>query len=96
MRTFAGLLLALCSLIPAQGILGEVLLLDVIAQEPANSPDGLLRPQRGTQMGQVVVRFGEPMERFVSVGDPPITRWVYPGYTVYFEHDQVLASVVHR
>jgi hypothetical protein len=30
------------------------------------------------------------------VGDPPITRWVYDRFTVYFENDRVIHSVVHH
>ena len=47
-------------------------------------------------MSQVRAQFGEPGTMMDAVGDPPITRWVYPAYTVYFEHDQVLDAVVHR
>jgi hypothetical protein len=27
------------------------------------------------------------------VGDPPITRWEYPGFVVYFEHHLVVHTV---
>jgi hypothetical protein len=30
------------------------------------------------------------------VGDPPISRWVYDHFTVYFEYDKVLHSVVNK
>jgi hypothetical protein len=29
------------------------------------------------------------------VGHPPITRWDYPAYSVFFEHDHVLHTVAH-
>jgi hypothetical protein len=28
------------------------------------------------------------------VGKPPISRWEYPGFIVYFESDHVIHSVV--
>lgn len=53
-------------------------------------------PGRGMTMEQVEARFGSPQEKIPAVGDPPITRWVYGNYTVYFERDIVLDSVIHR
>jgi hypothetical protein len=63
------------------------------ASEPMIS---VIVPGNGMSMDQVTQRFGEPTERVGSIGDPPITRWVYDSYTVYFEHDLVLHSVIHR
>jgi len=45
---------------------------------------------------QVLNRFGEPQSRRAAVGDPPISRWNYSGYSVYFEYNIVLHSLVHR
>lgn len=53
-------------------------------------------PYRGMTMDQVESRFGAPTRKAAAVGDPPIARWVYPQYTVYFEHQLVLHSVAHR
>ena len=61
--------------------------------EPARAPSV---PGRGMTMQQVEARFGAPQEKIPAVGDPPITRWVYGNYTVYFERDIVLDSVIHR
>jgi hypothetical protein len=47
-------------------------------------------------MAAVQGRFGEPTERHATVGNPPITRWDYPQFSVYFEHDRVLHSVLVR
>ena len=74
----------------------EVLLIDAIAQEPPNSSAGLARPGSGMKAAQVESRFGAPESKVAAVGDPPISRWVYPGYTVYFEGDSVITTVVHR
>ena len=69
----------------------DVLLIDGVEQsrQTANA-----RPTRGMSMERVTSRFGEPTSRHAAVGDPPITRWEYPGFIVYFEHNLVLHSVV--
>ena len=51
-------------------------------------------PSRGMTMSQVASKFGEPMTKVAAVGKPPISRWEYPGFVVYFEHDHVIHSVV--
>lgn len=80
----------------AAPVQAEVLLIDAISQEPANSSNGLARPVNGESMQAVEARFGKPQATHGPVGDPAITRWDYPGYSVYFEFDRVLTSVVHR
>ena len=74
----------------------DVLLLDAINAAPPNQAEGLLRPRNGITMTSVRSNFGEPASVVSAVGEPPITRWVYPSYTVYFEHNLVLNVVVHR
>ncbi|HYX75012.1 MAG TPA: hypothetical protein VE819_10050 [Steroidobacteraceae bacterium] len=59
----------------------------------------LARPKRGTTMDQVEKQFGAPATRHAAVGgssqqQPPITRWDYSGFSVFFEHDRVIDSVV--
>ena len=51
-------------------------------------------PTRGMSMEKVEAKFGAPVNRIPAVGDPPITRWEYPGFIVYFEHNLVLHSVI--
>lgn len=74
----------------------DTLLLEVIDSTPANRTGGMLRPRSGQEMDIVRSRFGEPLREVPWVGDPPITRWVYDQYTVYFEYDKVITTVVHR
>lgn len=50
-------------------------------------------PGRGASMSQVEKYFGQPQEKLAPVGNPPITRWVYSNYTVYFERQYVIHSV---
>lgn len=51
------------------------------------------KPGRGTSMEAVEARFGAPASRHGPVGDPPITRWDYPGFSVFFEHRHVIHAV---
>jgi hypothetical protein len=51
-------------------------------------------PERGMKMEAVEARFGAPASRYPAVGQPPITRWDYPGFVVFFENDLVLHAVV--
>lgn len=90
----AAAMLAILSI--SQSALADVLLIDVIAESPPNSPAGLPRPASGMSMDTVKQRFGEPVEVYSAVGEPPITRWGYGGYSVYFEHDRVITTVVHQ
>lgn len=57
-------------------------------------------PMRGQHQNQVLARYGQPVQRFATVGGnrprhPPITRWDYDGFSVIFEGPLVLHSVVH-
>jgi hypothetical protein len=76
-------------------ITADTLLIDAISQEPPNDPSGLLRPTNGQSMQMVLAKFGEPNERVAPVGNPPITRWIYDEFTVYFERKLVVNSAVH-
>jgi hypothetical protein len=51
-------------------------------------------PARGMSMTQVQAKYGAPSQKHAAVGDPPITRWDYDGFSVYFERDYVIHSVV--
>lgn len=79
-----------------QPVIADVLLMDVINEEPVNSEEGLPRPTRGMSMNQVIQRYGNPVTEYPQVGEPPITRWDYNAYSVFFEHQYVLTSVVHH
>ena len=57
----------------------------------------LERPALGQRSQQVIDRFGEPVTRHRATGEPPISRWDYADFSVYFENDVVLHSVLkHR
>ncbi|MFK8030526.1 MAG: hypothetical protein AB8G18_09825 [Gammaproteobacteria bacterium] len=50
-------------------------------------------PSRGMTMAQVEERHGAPTIRRAPVGNPPITRWEYESFIVYFEYRHVIHSV---
>jgi len=74
---------------------------DTLATHQLSTVNATNAPTRGMNMSQVEKRYGAPSDKLpVAGGDtarhPPINRWVYPGYTVYFERNIVLTSVALR
>jgi ribosomal protein L2 len=61
---------------------------DAVAPTPVNPP------VRGITMNKVEAEFGAPAQRHAAVGNPPITRWDYPGFSVFFEYQHVIHSVI--
>ena len=53
-------------------------------------------PPHGMLMPRVRAAWGEPSLVHDAVGQPPITRWDYPRFSVYFEHDHVVHAVAHH
>ncbi len=53
-------------------------------------------PGRGMSMEMVQSRFGEAKEKYSAVGEPPITKWTYNNFTVYFESEFVIHAVVNN
>lgn len=53
-------------------------------------------PRRSMNQEDVREKWGDPRETHGPVGDPPITRWDYREFSVYFEHDKVLHAFVPR
>jgi hypothetical protein len=52
-------------------------------------------PARGSSMSQVEAQYGAPQSKHAAVGKPPITRWDYANFSVYFENSRVLHAVAH-
>lgn len=81
-------------LLAALGTMGaaraDTLIIERVDQEQATATE---RPARGMTMDKVAARWGEPAARVDAVGQPPITRWEYPGFTVFFEFSHVIHSV---
>jgi hypothetical protein len=60
----------------------------------AVKPSDVATPTRGMTMDEVTSKFGAPTTKVPAIGNPPISRWEYPGFIVYFEHSHVIHSVV--
>jgi hypothetical protein len=50
-------------------------------------------PNRGQSMEKVESTWGQPESKVSPVGDPPITRWEYSNFVVYFEYQNVVHAV---
>jgi len=58
-------------------------------------------PKRGASMASVEAAFGAPTAKHAPVGGggastPPITRWDYPTFSVYFENSHVVNAVLAK
>ena len=58
--------------------------------------DSAAMPRRGSTMDTVRSQYGEPEKAYAAVGQPPITRWEYPAFSVYFEHSHVIDTVMRK
>ncbi|MES0872661.1 hypothetical protein [Sinimarinibacterium thermocellulolyticum] len=66
---------------------------------PGDPAAAISAPSRGMHQSAVVRQFGEPLRRHPPVGggkprQPPITRWDYDGWSVFFENDIAIDVVV--
>jgi hypothetical protein len=66
----------------------------VVDDQVVVRPSTTERPARGQTMSAVEARFGAPATRHAAVGSPPITRWDYAGYCVFFEYERVIDAVI--
>ena len=86
----------LCGCALASAAVAETLVVNDGVQVRESQLD---RPKRGLTMDEVEKQFGAPATRHPTVGgasqaQPPITRWDYNGFSVVFERDRVIDSVV--
>jgi len=54
------------------------------------------RPTRGMSQAKVESAYGSPVSVDSPVGEPPITRWEYADFVVFFEYDKVIHAVLKR
>ena len=71
--------------------IGQNLMMDVATADAQQNI-----PSRGMTMENVEENFGAPNNKRAPIGDPPITRWEYPQFIVYFEYKRVIHSVAKR
>ncbi|MBM4220846.1 MAG: phosphodiesterase [Gammaproteobacteria bacterium] len=86
-RMLCGLAVSLALAGPAAA---DTLLVESVQAAKATAAE---RPTRGLSMDSVEARWGAPVSRSDAVGQPPITRWEYPSFFVYFEYQHVIDSV---
>lgn len=72
---------------------------DVLLIERTEQAQRASVPKNGLTMAQVEAQYGVPSERLSPVAGnkpahPAITRWRYPSYTVYFEKQRVISTVL--
>ena len=68
---------------------------DVLIIVEVRQAERMELPENGQSKADVEAKFGTPAQRQSAVGDPPISSWKYDKYSVYFEYDLVLFSVLH-
>lgn len=85
------LLLAILLAGPGGPAAADVLLIEEVRERQLRD-----LPENGLRMSAVEDRYGAPEQHYNAVGNPPITRWRYSDFSVYFEHDRVIESVLHH
>ena len=64
--------------------------------EGLSPAESAARPSRGMTAASVESKWGTPNAKIAAVGDPPISRWEYRDFVVFFEYDRVIHAVVKR
>ena len=89
----ASLALALACALPAAA--------DTLLIQRARVAGTMTLPERGQSMAAIEAAFGTPAMKHAPVGGgsvhtPPITRWDYPTFSVYFENSHVVNAVLTK
>ncbi len=70
--------------------------LDLSGSDRSSTFDRLGKPTRGMTQESVQANFGSPKSTIAAVGEPPISRWEYADFVVFFEYERVIHSVTTR
>jgi hypothetical protein len=84
------IVLAFMLVLTFQIVSADVLIIDEVRQA-----DRMELPTNGQSKADIEAKFGAPADKHDAVGDPPISSWKYDKYSVYFEYDLVLFTVLH-
>lgn len=89
------------SILIATSLIAAAVHLGVNAEEiavpaGAQGDSNVVTPNTGTTKDNVARHFGQPGQASGAVGEPPISRWEYGQFFVYFEHDRVIHSVLKK
>lgn len=98
-KIFSVLLLATCPPLWAEVVVMPSQEVEETEVDVNDSAPLVATPKKGESMAQVTAHFGQPSKRYKAVGggskrQPPITRWDYAGFYVFFENSHVVRSVV--
>lgn len=63
--------------------------------QQGSSHAAIAKPKTGMKAEVVEQKFGAPLEKSAAIGQPPISHWKYADYTVYFESDRVITTVLN-
>ena len=86
------MIIASLILLLSHGVLADDLKMPIGSQ----GDQTMTRPINGMTKANVEQRFGAPESMKGPVGEPPISTWKYRSYTVYFEYDRVIHTVLHK
>lgn len=92
MKSLTAQLVLISTLVCAPALYAEQIKIPVGAQSA--ELNNIARPNRGMSKASVKRQFGQPSKMNTAVGKPPISSWEYPNFTVYFEYDHVISSVL--
>jgi len=73
---------------------GMILAEEIIVPIGQQGDQSQARPSSGMSTEAVEKLFGAPEEIIDAVGQPPITIWKYASFSVYFEYDRVIHTVL--
>lgn len=83
-----------CGLLYTLGTAGAAMAETIVVDDQVQVRESAVqKPKRGISMTQVEAKFGAPTTKHDAVGKPPITRWDYPNFSVFFEYDHVIDAV---
>ena len=78
------------------GVSGHAQNLDMSARDQSSTFDQAGKPTRGMTQERVQATYGSPQNTRSAVGEPPISRWEYANFVVFFEYDKVIHAVSKR
>ena len=93
-RFKSSLLLASIITVATTSLCAETITVPISSQ--AQELQSIERPTRGASKQQVEQKFGKPLNLTDPVGEPPISRWEYENFNVFFEYEHVIHSVLKR
>ncbi len=89
-KLFLGFLFVVCT--SPILVLAEDIKIPIGTQTPESTQ--IARPTTGATKAHVKSQFGTPIKENTPKGNPPISNWEYAEFTVYFENDHVIHSVI--